>query len=205
MEDVLDLYAQAYDARHPTVCFDESPYQLVSETRVPLPASRGHCRRYDYVYQREGTCNLFMFFEPHRAWRHVQVTPHRTKADFARCMQALVDTFYPDAEQIRVVLDNLNTHTPAALYETFEPAEARRILRKLEFHFTPKHGSWLNMVELEFAALTKQCLDRRLTSAHLVQSEAWLWEADRNRLAVHVHWRFTTDLARLKLHRLYSS
>ena len=205
MEDVLDLYALPYDARYPTVCFDESPYQLVSETRLPWPVRPGKPGRYDYVYKREGTCNLFMFFEPHRGWRHVQVTDHRTKADFARCMRSLVDTFYPDAQRIRIVLDNLNTHTPAALYETFEPAEARRILRKLDFHYTPKHGSWLNMVELEFAALTNQCLDRRLPSTRLVQSEAWLWEADHNRLAVHIDWRFTTDLARQKLHRLYYS
>ena len=145
MEDVLDLYAEPEDPKRPRVCFDECPYQLISETRQPLPGKPGRPQRYDYEYKREGTCNLFMFVQPHVGWRHVKVTDRRTKADFAQCMKDLVDLYFPDADLIRVTLDNLNTHTPAALYEAFEPAEARRIIRKLEFHHTPKHGSWLNM------------------------------------------------------------
>ena len=142
MEDVLDLYAQSYDPLIPQVCFDERPCQLISETRVPLPAEPGQPERYDYEYKREGTCNLFAFFQPLAGWRHIQVTNQRTAIDFAHCMKDLVDVFFPSAKMIRIVLDNLNTHTPAALYQTFPPEQARRILSKLEFHYTPKHGSW---------------------------------------------------------------
>jgi len=205
MEEVLDLYAQPYDSRFPVVCFDESPYQLIGEVRLPQAAQPGHPQRYDYQYQRNGTCNLFMFFEPRTGWRHVEVTARRTKPDFARCMQQLVEGYYPEAEVIRVVMDNLNTHTPAALYETFPPAEAHRILQRLEFHYTPKHGSWLNMVEIELSVLANQCLDRRLADTHTVQREIAEWERQRNDAKATVHWRFTTDKARTKLQRLYPS
>jgi hypothetical protein len=205
MEDVLDLYAQPYDSRFPVVCFDESPYQLVGEVRQPQTPQPGKPQRYDYQYQRNGTCNLFMFFEPSNGWRHVEVTNRRTKHDFASCMQMLVDGYYPEAEVIRVVVDNLNTHTPAALYETFPPAEAHRILQRLEFHYTPKHGSWLNMVEIEFSVLTGQCLQRRLSDKDTVRQEIMIWERQRNEAKATVQWRFTTDKARMKLQRLYPS
>mgnify|MGYP003575395477 CR=1 FL=1 len=187
------------------VCFDESPYQLVGEVRQPQPLRPGKPQRYDYQYRRNGTCNLFMFFEPRHGWRHVEVTKRRTKQDFARCMQQLVDGYYPEAEVIRVVLDNLNTHTPASLYETFPPAEAHRILQRLEFHYTPKHGSWLNMVEIELSVLANQCLDRRLAEIPTVQWEIATWERHRNEAKATVAWRFTTDKARTKLQRLYPS
>jgi hypothetical protein len=203
MEDLLDLYAEPYDPSSPVVCFDESPYQLVGHTRTPVPGRPGHPPRYDYQYRREGTCNLFLFFEPRRGWRHVHVTARRTKTDFAHCMRFLVDGVYPEALRIRVVLDNLNIHIPQALYETFPPEEARRLLRKLEFHYTPVHGSWLNMVEVEFAVLSGQCLDRRLDTISLVRHVVWLWEAERNARAATVNWRFTIPDARIKLTRLY--
>jgi hypothetical protein len=205
MEDVLDLYAEPHDPLKPTVCFDECPYQMVSETRTAIPAQPGHVQRYDYEYKREGTCNLFMFAEPQQGWRHVAITDRRTTQDFAHCMKDLVDVYYPDAQVIRVVLDNLNTHTPAALYEAFEPAEARRIVRKLEFHHTPKHGSWLNMAEVEFAALSTQCLDRRLGNVQVVHSEIAAWERQRNAAQCAINWRFTVPVARVKLARLYPS
>lgn len=205
MEDVLDLYAEPEDPKRPRVCFDECPYQLISETRQPLPGKPGRPPHYDYEYKREGTCNLFMFVQPHVGWRHVKVTDRRTKADFAQCMKDLVDLHFPDADRIRVTLDNLNTHTPAALYEAFEPAEARRIIRKLEFHHTPKHGSWLNMAEIEFSVLAGQCLDRRLPDTATVSSEVAAWETERNAERATINWRFTTDKARSKLERLYPS
>jgi hypothetical protein len=205
MEDVLDLYAQPYDSRFPLVCFDESPYQLIGEVRQPHCSQPGRPQRYDYQSQRHGTCTLFMFFEPHTGWRHVEVTERRTKQDFARCMQHLVDGYYPEAEVIRVVVDNLNTHTPAALYETFVAAEAHRLLQRLEFHYTPKHGSWLNMVEIEFSVLAGQCLHRRLPDKATVQREIAAWERQRNDANATVQWRFTTDKARTKLLRLYPS
>lgn len=205
MEAILDLYAEPEDPLRPRVCFDERPYQIVSETRVPLPARPGHVERYDHEYRREGTCNLFMVVQPERGWRHVTVTERRTAQDFAQCMRELVDVYYPDAQVIRVVLDNLSTHTPAALYETYEPVEARRIARKLEFHYTPKHGSWLNMAEAEFAVLSTQCLDRRLGHVHVVQSEIAAWERQRNDVRATINWRFTVDDARVKLERLYPS
>ena len=205
MEDGVDLYAQPYDARFPVVCFDESPYQLIGEVRQPQAPQPGQPRRYDYQYQRNGTCNLFMFFEPRTGWRHVEVTNRRTKQDFARCMQMLVDGYYPESEVIRVVMDNLNTHTPASLYETFLPVEAHRILHRLEFHYTPKHGSWLNMVEIELSVLAGQCLKRRLPTSATVQEEVAAWERMRNTERATVQWRFSTELARTKLHRLYPS
>jgi len=205
MEDVLDLYAEPEDSKRPRVCFDECPYQLISEVRRPWPVKPGRPQRYDYEYQREGTCNLFMFVQPHVGWRHVTVTAQRTKLDFAQCMKDLVDLYFPDADLIRVTLDNLNTHTPAALYEAFAPAEARRIIRKLEFHHTPKHGSWLNMAEIEFSVLAGQCLDRRLPDSDTVRTEVAAWETQRNAEQAKIHWRFTTDKARAKLERLYPS
>ena len=203
MEDVLDLYEQPRDPRRPTVCFDELPYQLLGEVQPPLPARPGRPGRYDYEYERRGTANLFLCFEPKRGWRHVDVTERRTKGDFARQMRALVDRHYPEATVIRVVLDNLNTHTGGALYEVFEPAEARRILRKLEFHSTPKHGSWLNQAEIELSALSGQCLDRRIPDDATLRAEVAAWERERNRAGARVEWRFTTALARGKLDHLY--
>jgi hypothetical protein len=205
MEEVLDLYAQPYDSRFPVVCFDESPYQLIGEVHQPQTPKPGQPQRYDYQYQRNGTCNLFMFFEPRTGWRHVEVTERRTKQDFAHCMPQLVDGYYPEAEVIRIVVDHLNTHTPAALYETFPPREAHRLLQRLEFHYTPKHGSWLNMVEIELSVLAGQCLTRRLLDKATVQQEIAFWERQRNETKTTVQWRFTTEKARTKLQRLYPS
>ncbi len=205
MEDVLELYAEPYDPQHPVVCFDERPCQLVSEVRTPVPARPGRPRRYDYEYRREGTANLFLHFEPLGGWRHVEVTERRTAHDFARQMQALVDVYFPRAERIRVVLDNLNTHTPWALYQAFGPAEARRLILKLDFHYTPKHGSWLNMAEIELSILSRQCLDRRIPSPNALRREIKPWEADRNHKKARVDWRFTVNDARITLNRLYSS
>lgn len=203
MEDVLDLYAEPYDPKRPVVCFDERPVQLVGEVRRPLPREPGVPLRYDYEYRRMGTANLFLHFEPRGGRRHVEVTPRRTALDFAHQMRWLVDVGYPDAERIRLVLDNLNTHVPWALYRAFPPAEARRILRKLEFHYTPKHGSWLNMAEIEFSVLTRQCLDRRIPAQERLAEVITPWEAERNRTAATVEWRFTTTDARTKLQRIY--
>ena len=205
MEDILDLYAESYDPLRPLIGFDEFPYQLVAEKCLPLPLQPGKPSRYDYEYRRMGTCNLFMFFQPRAGWRHVQVTERRTKQDFAHCMKDLVDIHFPEAELIRVVLDNLNTHTPASLYETFAPAEARRILRKLEFHYTPTHASWLNMAEIEISVLDRQCLDRRLPEIALLCSEVAAWEDQRNQQRATVDWQFTNTKARSKLQYLYPS
>ena len=205
MEDVLGLYHEPYDAAHPTICFDETSKQLIAETRVPIPASPGHVARYDYEYERKGVRNLFMFFEPLRGWRHIEVTERRTKIDWAHCMKQLLDEFYPDAIRIRVVQDQLNTHSPAALYEAFEPQEARRLLDRLEFHYTPKHGSWLNMAEIEFSVLSRQCLDQRIPSETALRRECAAWEEDRNANKTKTNWRFTTQDARIKLERLYPS
>jgi len=205
LEDVLDLYAEPDDPRYPQVCFDESPVQLTSETRHPLPARPGHPARYDTEYKREGTANLFLFVQPLRGWRHVNVTKQRTKPDFARQMRLLVDDYFPTAERIRLVVDNLNTHTPAALYGTFPPDEARRITRKLEFHYTPKHGSWLNMAECELAVLAGQCLNRRISTIDALREEIAAWEGPRNQRQTKIHWQFTNEVARVKLKRLYPS
>jgi transposase len=201
MEDVLDLYAEPEDPNRPRVC----PYQLISETRQALPVKPGRPARYDYEYQRAGTCNLFLFVQPHVGWRQVRVTDRRTKHDFAQCMKELVDVYFPQAKVIRLVLDNLNTHTPAALYEAFEPAEARRIVRKLEFHYTPKHGSWLNMAEIELSVLAGQCLDRRLAGRETLQREIAGWEERRNAEQATINWRFTAPDARIKMNHLYPS
>ena len=205
MEDVLDLYAEVYDASRPTVSFDETSKQLIAETRVPLSARPGEVKRFDYEYERNGVCNLFMFCEPKRGWRHVAVTAQRTMKDFAQQMRWLVDEAFPEAERVRVVLDNLNTHKAAALYETFVPEEARRILRKLEFHYTPKHGSWLNIAEIELSVFSRQCLNRRIPDEETLRSEIKKLEEARNAAAAKIEWRFTTEAARRKLQRLYPS
>ena len=203
MEDVLDLYAEPDDPRYPQVCFDESPVQLTSETRHPLPARPGQPARHDSEYKREGTANLFLFVQPLRGWRQVNVTSQRTNRDFAQQMRLLVDQYFPTAERIRLVVDNLNTHTPAALYGVFPPDEARRITRKLEFHYTPKHGSWLNMAECELAVLAGQCLDRRISTIGALQEEIAAWQGLRNQRQAKIHWQFGTEVARVKLQRLY--
>ena len=205
MEDILDLYEEPYDPRRPKVCFDETNKQLVAETRVGLPARPGQRERYDYEYQRNGSRNLFLFFEPQQGWRHLEVTEKRTMQDFAQQMRWLVDEAYPEAEVVRVVLDNLNTHRPASLYETFAPAEARRILKRLEFHYTPKHGSWLNMAELELSVFSRECLDRRIPDEATLQREIQALEAERNLAHARVNWRFTARVARGKLSHLYPS
>ena len=203
MEDILDLYAEPYDQRYPLICFDEKLDQMVSETRQALPIRPGQPRRYDYEYRREGTCNLFMCFEPLRGWRHVEVTARRTAQDSATCMKDLVDVHFPEAAVISVVLDNLNTHTPAALYTTFRPAEACRILRKLDFHDTPTHGSWLNMAAIDLAVLSTQCLAPRLGDQATVHRTIAAWEQGRNAAQATVNWQFTTAKARRNLKRLY--
>ena len=205
MEAILDLYAEPVDPERPRVCFDEQPYQMLADVREPLPRKPGVPERYDYEYERAGTCNFFLFFSPDRAWREVKVTPRRTAVDFAHCMRELVDVHFPEATKVRVILDNLNTHKEASLYEAFAPAEARRILRRLEFHHTPKHGSWLNMAEIEFAALTRQCTRRRLPSIEVVAREVAAWTKARNAARASVNWLFTTEAARTKLQRLYPS
>ncbi len=199
----MDLYAEPDDPRYPQVCFDESPVQLTSETRHPLPARPGQPVRYDSEYKREGTANLFLFVQPLRGWRQVNVTKQRTKQDFAQQMRLLVDQYFPTAERIRLVVDNLNTHTPAALYSVFTPTEARRITRKLEFHYTPKHGSWLNMAECELAVLAGQCLDRRISTIDTLQEEIAAWQDPRNQRQTKIHWQFSNEVARVKLQRLY--
>ena len=203
MEDVLDLYAEPYDPNHPQVCLDEKSVQLIAETRRPLPSRPGQPERFDYEYQRNGTANLFVFFQPLGGWRHILVTDRRTKMDFAQCMRYLVDELLPEAERILIVQDNLNTHTPASLYEAFTPAEAKRILDRLEFHYTPKHASWLNMVEIEIGVLCEQCLDRRIHDRDTLASEIAAWERSRNEQRATVKWRFSTADARVKLKRLY--
>jgi hypothetical protein len=203
MEDVLDVYARPYDPKRPQVCFDEKSVQLIAETRHPLPPKPGQPERFDYEYQRRGTRNLFIYFQPLMGWRHIEVTERRTKVDFAHCMRYLVDDLFPDAEVVVVVLDNLNTHSPAALYEAYEPKEAKRILDRLEFHYTPKHGSWLNMVEIELSVLSEQCLDDRIPDENSLRRRIAAWEAPRNEQGATVHWRFSTPDARAKLKRLY--
>lgn len=205
MEDVLDLYAEPYEAKRPTVTFDETSKQLIGETRHPLPARPGQVARYDYEYQRHGTRNIFLVCEPQAGWRHVEVTTQRTMQDFAQQMKWLVDERYPQAEVIRVVLDNLNTHKPGSLYETFPPAEAHRLCQKLKFPYTPKHGSWLNMAEIELSVFARQCLHRRIASEATLIRELAAVEASRNAAQAKIHWQFTTAQAREKLAHLYPS
>ncbi len=203
MEDVLDLYAEAPDPKRPVVCFDESPTQLIGEVREPIPAKPGQLERYDCEYRRNGTVNLFVFLDVHRSWRRVKVTDQRAACDFAECMRELVDTDYPQADQVRVVLDNLSTHSPGALYDAFPAPEARRILRRLEFHYTPKHASWLNMVEIEIGVLRGQCLDRRIGERQHLVAEIAAWERQRNAHGARVKWMFTTERARTKMAHAY--
>jgi transposase len=203
MEDVLDLYAELPNPKRPVVCLDESPTQLIGAARQPIPAAPGRLERYDYEYRRNGTVNLFVFLDAHRPWRRVKVTNQRTARDFAECMRDLVDLHYPQAEMVRVVLDNLSTHSAGALYETFPAPEAHRLLRRLEFHYTPKHASWLNMVEIEIGVLRGQCLDRRIGERDQLVAEIAAWEQQRNAAGARVKWMFTTERARAKMARAY--
>ena len=203
MEDVLDLYAEEPNPKRPVVCFDESPTQLIGEMRQPIPAAPGQLERFDCEYKRNGTANLFIFLDVHRPWRKVKVTERRSAEDYAHCMREVVDVHCPDAERIRVVQDNLSTHSAGALYQAFPPAEARRILRRLEFHYTPKHASWLNMVEIEIGVLRSQCLDRRIDTREQLEAEIAAWERQRNASGTRIKWMFTTDKARAKMGRAY--
>jgi len=213
MEDVLDVYKQPYDPRRPMVCFDERPKQLVAEMRKPIPVALSKPARYDYEYKRNGVANLFIRFEPLAGKRHVKVTDRRTKKDWAWCMRELVDKIYPQADSIVLVMDNLNTHKKASLYEAFQPAEAKRIADKLKIHHTPKsrkgwpspHGSWLNMAEIEISVLGRQCLAERMENASRLETEATAWAENRNAKGVKVNWQFTTSDARIKLKKLYPS
>jgi hypothetical protein len=200
---VLEVYTRSYDAARPVVCFDEGGKQLIGDVRPPLPVRPWAPQRVDYEYTRNGTANVFMLFEPLRGWRHAAVTQRRTNRDFARMVQELVEVWYAAAERVVLVLDNLSTHTPAALYETFPPEQARRLVERLEIHYTPKHGSWLNMAELELSILARQCLDRRIPDLEALRREVAAWERNRNAAAVRVDWQFTTADARVRLKRLY--
>jgi transposase len=205
MEEVLDVYQRPYDPKRPVVCFDERPKQLVGELRRPVPAIPGKPARYDYEYKRNGVANLFMMFEPLVSKRRVKVTERRTKKDLAECLQELVDKIYPEADKIELVLDNLNTHKKASLYEVFEPAEAKRIADKLEIHYTPKHGSWLNMAEIDLSILSRQCLAERIEDIKRLEKEVMAWTEKQNAIGGKVNWRFTTADARIKLGKLYPS
>jgi hypothetical protein len=203
MEDVLEVYTRPYDPLRPQVCLDETSVQLVGEKRTPLPMATGRPARFDYEYERNGVCALFMLNEPLRGWREVVVADHRTAIDFAHVVKHLVDVHYPDAEKIVLVMDNLNTHTPGSFYEAFEPSEARRLADKLEIHYTPKHASWLNMAETELSVLSGQCLDRRIPDRDFLVGEVFAWTHDRNADQTAIDWRFTTADSRIKLRRLY--
>jgi transposase len=203
MEDVLTLYAAAPDPQRPVICFDETPRQLIGEARIPIRAEPGKPTRVDYEYVRNGTANVFMFVDVHRPWRHAKVTDQRTCVDFAECMRELVDVHYPDAERIRVVLDNLSAHSAGALYQAFAPEEARRILDRIELHFTPKHASWLNMVEIEIGVMVKQCLDRRIADKATLVSEIASWACRRNAERARITWMFTIERAREKMGHAY--
>ena len=205
MEEVLEVYTRPYDPTRPVVCLDETSKQLVSETRTPLPAEPGQPERVDYEYERQGTANLFMAVEPLTGQRHVTVTDRRTAMEFAQVVKALLEVHYPHAEKVVLVLDNLNTHKPAALYQAFEPAVAWRLLERLEIHHTPKHGSWLNMAEIELSVLSQQCLNRRIPDTATLTREVAAWQQARNADPRPVNWRFTTADARIKLKRLYPS
>ncbi len=205
MEDVLEVYTRPHDPKRPQICLDEVSKQLIGETRCPRPMQPGHPLRYDDEYERRGTANLFLWCEPLQGRRHVTVTERRTKIDWAHVIKGLIDVHYPEAERIALVLDNLNTHNPSSLYEAFPPAEAKRLADKLEIHHTPKHGSWLNIAEIELSAMAGQCLDRRIPDRETLEREVAAWEAERNALGGAVNWRFTTEDARIKLKRLYPS
>lgn len=203
MEDVLDVYKRPYDVQQPVVCLDEASKQLVAEVNAPLPPEPGQSERVDYEYERRGTANVFMVFEPLAGQRRVEVTARRTAVDFANVVRRLVDVDYAQTDRVILVMDNLNTHGPGSLYEAFEPAEARRILGRLEIHHTPKHASWLNMAETELSVLGRQCLDRRIADQETLAKEVSTWEKERNERSVKVDWQFTTADARIKLKRLY--
>jgi DDE superfamily endonuclease len=205
MEDVLDVYTRPHDPARPLVCLDETSKQLIAETRTPEPMRRGQPARHDYEYKRNGTVNLFMLFAPLEGWRHVEATERRTAIDYAKVLRELCDIHFPGASKIVLVQDNLNTHTPASLYEAFEPAEARRIIERFEWHYTPKHGSWLNLAESELAVLSGQCLDRRITDAAALKRQVDAWRCRRNTSNANANWHFTTSKARVKLKSLYPS
>ena len=203
MEDTLEVYHRPRDRRYPMVCVDEASKQHTIETRTPLPSRPGSPTKYDYEYERNGSSNLFMFFAPLEAWRHVKVTDQRTAIDFAYCMRDVVDIHFPDAIKVVVVMDNLNIHKLASLYKAFPPEEARRIIDRLEIHYTPKHGSWLNMAEIEFSVLKRQCLNRRIPDQQTLIDQVSVWQTNRNSAQATVNWRFSTDDARIKLKCLY--
>jgi len=203
LEDVLDLYAEEPDPKQPVVCFDESPVQLIGEVRPPIPAAPGQLERYDCEYKRNGTANLFVFLNVHQPWRKIKVTESRAAVDFAACMRDLADVHFPKAERIRIVLDNLSTHSAGALYQAFPAPEARQLLRRLEFHYVPKHASWLNMVEIEIGVLAGQCLDRRIETIEQLTAETAAWEQQRNAANARIKWMFTTDKARARMGRAY--
>jgi DDE superfamily endonuclease len=205
MEDILDVYKRPRDADCPLVCLDETSKQLIEETRTPIAAKKGQTARYDYEYQRNGVANLFMMFAPLEGWRHVKVTDRHTAIDYAHALKDLADTHFPDAETIVLVQDNLNTHKPASLYEAFPAAEARRLAMRFEWHYTPKHGSWLDMAESELGVLSSQCLARRIADKDALVTQVEAWVADRNKRNAKADWQFTTDDARVKLKRLYPS
>lgn len=203
MEDVLEVYHRPYDERYPVVCMDETSKQHVIEVRPPLAAAPGRLACYDTEYERNGTSNLFLFFEPLIGWRYIDVTDQRTAVDWAYQIRQLLDEYYPHAERVVLVMDNLNTHAPASLYKAFPPDEARRLIERLEIHYTPKHGRWLNMAEIEFSVLSQQCLDRRIPDRNTLRRELNAWEQRRNDTASAMEWRFTTEDARIKLKHLY--
>ena len=205
MEDVLEVYKRPYDSKRPVVCLDETGKQLIGEVATPVPATPGQVAHYDYEYVRNGVANIFMISEPLAGQRDVEVTDRRTKKDYAQCLRKIADETYPDAEVIVVVQDNLNTHSPASLYETFEPQEAKRLADRFEFHYTPKHGSWLDMAEIELGILGRQCLSRRIEDIDDLRREAAAWKVARNAAGIKVNWQFTTADARIKLRRLYPS
>ena len=203
MEDILSVYKREFNPEEPLICMDETSKQLTVETRMPIPTVPGRPKRYDYEYERNGVCNLFMFFEPLAGKRQVSVTGRRTKVDWAKQIKQLLDVHYPKAKKVTLVMDNLNTHSGASLYEVFEPSEARRLLDRLQIHYTPKHGSWLNMAEIEIGVQSRQCLDRRIPNRETLKTEITAWQSTRNNHAAKVDWRFTNDDARIKLKRLY--
>jgi transposase len=205
MEDVIEVYHRGYDPKRPVVCIDEQPVQLIGETRTPIPAAPDRPLRYDYEYTRNGTANLFLVFAPLVGWRHIEVTERRTAKDFGAFLRYVVDEVYQEAERVVLVTDNLNVHGAGSLYEAFDPATARRLAEKIEWHYTPKHGSWLNVAECEFAVLTRQCLSRRTPTIGELRRRVEAWENARNERLVEAKWQFTTADARVKLHRLYPS
>ena len=203
MEDILDLYAEPEDLTRPVICMDEVSKQLIGEVRAPLPPTKGHPKRVDYEYRRNGTVNVIMFVQAGGTWRMARVTEHRTRSDWAEVIRELLDVHFPDAEVIRLVLDNLNTHTRGSLYEAFPPEEARRLAKRLELHYTPKHASWLNIAENEISVLAAQCLDRRIEDPEQLREEVRAWESERNAQGVRIKWKFTVEMARAKLSKVY--